>query len=95
MDLDLQEIKMKAYLYSVTVQDDPVHSYTRRILKEIYVPEMKYAFNSEFYIFACDKPRVPDYQEIDIDNWEASFLLNYVKVSETKNKLINKYFPGD
>jgi hypothetical protein len=83
---------MKAYIYDIVVVTDPIHNYTKR-LKEIFVPSMNYCFNSDKYVFAYNKPRITDYQEIEIDDWTASFLLNYVKVTDTKNQVIEKIFP--
>ena len=42
---------MNAYAYKIEIQNDPVHSYTKRMITEVYIPELKIIFNHECAFF--------------------------------------------
>ncbi len=80
---------MKAYAYELSFVNNDT---TYRTIKEIFVPEMNYCFNTDACIFPSNSPRNNNCYETTIDDWTAIFLSNYVKLTETKNDLINKLF---
>jgi hypothetical protein len=51
---------MKALKYQTTIQDDLVHSYTRRTIREVWVPSCKMCFNEEKFAFPSEEPRVQE-----------------------------------
>jgi len=51
---------MRALKYSVEIQDDPVHSYTRRTIQEVWLPKINACFNEEGVAFESQSPRVPE-----------------------------------
>lgn len=80
---------MTGYGYSLVVQNDPdpVHTYTRRTITEIYLPIYYIAINSEGYCFQCEKERSVDYMEIDVPDDLAKRCFNYVKYNVKDNIL--------
>jgi len=80
---------MKAYIYELSFLNNDT---TYRTIKEIFIPEMNYCFNTDMCIFSNQVPRNNNCHEIIIDDWTAIFLSNYIKLTETKNNLINELF---
>ena len=51
---------MKALKYVVEIQIDPVHSWSKRKIREVWVPSCKMCFNEEKFAFPSDEPRAPE-----------------------------------
>lgn len=84
---------MKAISYKAEVQDDVIHSYSKRIINEIFIPELNICFNEEGFVFESNETRsVGKEEEIEIADYFAYELYNFCLHQNTKNKIISKLF---
>jgi len=85
---------MKAILYKVQVQDDPVHSWSRRIINEIFIPHYEVGFNEEGYVFEIQNTREMEgtKKEIEMNDEEANLLWNFCLKQKEARSLIKKVF---
>lgn len=85
---------MKALKYKITVQDDPVHSYTKRTIQEIWIPEYNICFNEEGYVFRSDEPRNKKNKKVNIPKDAVRRIEIFEKHKENVKKVIKEIFDG-
>jgi len=91
---------MRAIQYQVLVAIDPVHSWSNRIINEIYVPELQMGLNEES-VFLIDeykfKLRISTVdkhiqKEIEIEDSVAEELWKFCLEQKRKKGLIKRVF---
>lgn len=85
---------MKAILYKVQVQDDPVHSWSRRIINEIFIPHYEVVFNEEGYVFEIQNTREMEgtKKEIEIEDLDANRIFNFCLDQKNTRTLMKNVF---
>jgi len=85
---------MKALKYKVTVQMDPVHSWSRHEIQEVWLPDCKACFNEEGGIFQSDEPRALEDQceEIFVPPFWCDTLSKFLKKKSQIEGFIKEIF---
>jgi hypothetical protein len=84
---------MKAIFYKVEIQDDVVHSYTKRVIREFYIPKLNMCFNEEGYIFESTETRsIKNKKEIEISDCYLYKLYDFLLAQQDKNMIISEIF---
>lgn len=86
---------MKVIKYKIDVQDDPVHSYTRRSIDEVYIHDYKIYFNSEGHVFRQEgEPRYlgQSIEEVEMNISDANRMIEYTDLKMVIDNLISNFF---
>ena len=89
---------MKAFLYDISIQSDPVHSYTKRMIKEVYIREYHLHFNRECVFVDDDGSRFKlanNIEEIELEDELVHILLDKVNndkiIKDVQEKIFDSF----